>query len=48
MAKNGQKFQHYSLSLKVEAVRLHEEEKWTYRQINEHLGIRARTVRKNG
>ncbi|WP_459980010.1 hypothetical protein [Paenibacillus sp. YK5] len=25
--------------MKAEAIRLHAEEKWTYGQINEHLGI---------
>jgi transposase-like protein len=39
MAIKGQKFKHYPLSLKMEAIRLHVEEKWTYRRITEHLGI---------
>lgn len=39
MAIKGQKFKSYPEELKVEAIRLHLEEKWTYRQINEHLGI---------
>ncbi|MEK5645697.1 transposase [Paenibacillus rhizosphaerae] len=39
MAIKGQKFKTYSEELKMEAVRLHVEEKWTYRQINDHLGI---------
>jgi transposase-like protein len=39
MAKKGQKFQHYPESVKREAIRLHLEEKWTYRKITEHLGI---------
>ncbi|CAM3994222.1 MULTISPECIES: helix-turn-helix domain-containing protein [Paenibacillus] len=39
MAIKGQKFKTYSEELKMEAIRLHIEEKWTYRQINEHLGI---------
>lgn len=37
MAVIGQKFKTYSEELKVEAVRLHVEKKWTYRQINDHL-----------
>ncbi|GAA0398371.1 helix-turn-helix domain-containing protein [Paenibacillus motobuensis] len=39
MANKGQKFQHYPESVKREAIRLHLEEKWTYREITEHLGI---------
>jgi transposase-like protein len=39
MAIKGQKFKRYSETLKLEAIRLHVEEKWTYRQINEHFGI---------
>ncbi|BFH65246.1 helix-turn-helix domain-containing protein [Paenibacillus azoreducens] len=39
MAKKGLKFQHYPESVKREAIRLHLEEKWTYREITEHLGI---------
>lgn len=39
MAVKGQKFKHYPESLKVEAVRLHKEEGWSYRQITEHLEI---------
>lgn len=39
MAIKGQKFKTYSEELKAEAIRLHVEEKWTYRQINEHLEI---------
>jgi len=39
MANKGQKFQHYPESVKREAIRLHLEEKWTYRKITEHLGI---------
>ncbi|GIO33278.1 MAG TPA: transposase [Paenibacillus cookii] len=39
MAIKGQKFKTYSEEIKMEAIRLHVEEKWTYRQINEHLGI---------
>lgn len=39
MAIKGQKFKSYSDEVKKEAIRLHVEEKWTYRQITEHLGI---------
>lgn len=39
MAVKGQKFKHYPQSLKVEAIRLHIEEGWSYRKITEHLGI---------
>ncbi|MBU5344228.1 helix-turn-helix domain-containing protein [Paenibacillus lautus] len=39
MVMKGQKLKQYSKGLKLEAIRLHVEEKWTYRQINEHLGI---------
>lgn len=39
MAKKGQKFKSYSLELKKEAIRLHVEEQWTYRQITNHLQI---------
>ncbi|MBG9789091.1 MULTISPECIES: helix-turn-helix domain-containing protein [Bacillales] len=39
MAVKGQKFKSYPESLKMEAIRLHIEEKWTYKQIVEHLEI---------
>lgn len=39
MAVKGQKFKTYSEDVKKEAVRLHIEDKWTYRQITEHFGI---------
>lgn len=39
MAIKGQKFKHYPETMKVEAMRLHIEEGWTYRQITEHFGI---------
>ncbi|WP_422659057.1 transposase [Paenibacillus sp. EC2-1] len=39
MAKKGQKFKSYSDEVKKEAIRLHVEEKWTYRQITEHFEI---------
>ncbi|WP_039961173.1 helix-turn-helix domain-containing protein [Brevibacillus sp. BC25] len=42
MAIKGQKFKSYSEELKKEAIRLHIEEKWTYRQITEHLRIQDR------
>lgn len=56
MAIKGQKFKHYPESLKREAIRLHLEEKWSYRKITEHLNIQdrdrvkvwMRKYRKNG
>ncbi|OAJ75588.1 transposase [Brevibacillus sp. SKDU10] len=39
MAVKGQKFKSYPESLKMEAIRLHIEESWTYKQIVEHLEI---------
>jgi transposase len=39
MAIKGQKFNHYPESLKMEAVRLHVEEGWSYRRITEQLNI---------
>ena len=39
MAEKGQKFKTYPLELKKEAIRLHVEEKWTYRQITVHFQI---------
>ena len=39
MARKGQKFQSYTEELKMEAVRLHREEKWTYQRIAEHLKL---------
>ncbi|MBJ9992338.1 hypothetical protein [Paenibacillus sp. S28] len=39
MAIKGQKFKRYSEEVKLGAIRLHVEEKWTYRQINDQLGI---------
>jgi transposase len=56
MAKKGQKYQHYPESIKREAIRLKEMEKWTNRAITEHLGIHdlnrvkiwVRTFRKQG
>lgn len=38
-AKKGQKFNRYTHTIRVEAIRLHVEEGWTYRQIINHLGI---------
>ncbi|ETT67873.1 MULTISPECIES: hypothetical protein [Paenibacillus] len=37
MAIKGQKFKSYSDEIKKEAIRLHVEEKWTYRKITEHF-----------
>ncbi|WP_229506178.1 helix-turn-helix domain-containing protein [Paenibacillus sp. 1001270B_150601_E10] len=42
MAIKGQKFKSYTEEDKKEAIRLHIEEKWTYRQITEHLKIHDR------
>lgn len=39
MARKGQTFKNYPQELKLEAIRLHLEEGWTYRRIMEHLGI---------
>lgn len=39
MAKKGQTFKSYSKEIRLEAVRLHLEEKWTYRRITEKYGI---------
>jgi transposase len=39
MAINGQKFKHYEDSTKVEAIRLHVEEGWSYQKIADHLKI---------
>ncbi|WP_336765610.1 transposase [Paenibacillus sp. USHLN196] len=39
MAIKGQKYKTYSEKIKKEAIRLHTVEGWTYRKINEHLGI---------
>jgi transposase len=39
VAMKGQKFKTYSDETKREAIRLHVEEKWSYRKINEHFGI---------
>lgn len=39
MAIKGQTFKSYSSEMKTEAIRLHVEENWSYRQITEHLGI---------
>ncbi|MFD2699424.1 hypothetical protein ACFSVM_02980 [Paenibacillus shunpengii] len=38
MAIKGQKFKTYSEELKLEAIRLHVEEKWTYQQIKQSFG----------
>jgi transposase len=39
MAMKGQTYKSYSEEVKKEAIRLHLEEKWTYRQITEHFDI---------
>lgn len=39
MAEKERKFKTYSIEVKKEAIRLHVEEKWTYRQITEHFQI---------
>ena len=39
MAIKGQKFKTYSDEIKKEAIRLHVEERWSYRKITEHFGI---------
>ncbi|GED61544.1 transposase [Brevibacillus formosus] len=39
MVKKGQKLRSYSHEFKMEAIRLHIEEGWTYRRIMEHMGI---------
>lgn len=39
MAIKGQKYQFYPEIVRHEAVRLHLEEKWTYREITQHLSI---------
>lgn len=39
MAIKGQKFKTYSNEIKKEAIRLHVEERWTYRKITEHFKI---------
>jgi len=38
-AKKGQKYKHYPESLKLEAVRLHVDEGWSYSKITDHLEI---------
>lgn len=38
-AKKGQKFKHYPESLKLEAIRLHVDEGWSYSKITEHLEV---------
>jgi len=48
MTEKGQKFKKYSLELKKEAIRLHIEEAWTYRQITAHLQIHDADRVKNG
>lgn len=38
-AKKGQKFKHYPESLKLEAIRLHVDEGWSYSKITDHLEL---------
>ncbi|OZQ57506.1 transposase [Paenibacillus sp. VTT E-133280] len=42
MTIKGQKFKTYSDEIKKEAIRLHVEERWTYRKITEHFEIHDR------
>jgi len=46
MAIKGQRFKRYPQDMKMEAIRLHVEEGWTYRKIMEHLGIPDRHLLK--
>jgi len=39
VAVKGQKFKHYEDTTKVEAIRLHVEEGWSYQKIADHLDI---------
>jgi transposase-like protein len=39
MDEKKRKYKHYPESMKLEAIRLHTEEQWSYRQITEHFGI---------
>lgn len=39
MEKKSRKYKTYSVEVRKEAVRLHIEEKWTYRQITEYFEI---------
>ncbi|MHB0879580.1 helix-turn-helix domain-containing protein [Paenibacillus sp. SEL1] len=41
-AKKGTKFNEYTFETKVEAIRLHIEEGWTYRRLMEKFGIADR------
>ncbi|WP_432613328.1 IS3 family transposase [Cytobacillus oceanisediminis] len=41
MAKKGQTFKTYTEGFKREVVRLKEEEKWSYKQLREHFGIKS-------
>lgn len=42
-AKKGQKFKHYPESLKLEAIRLHVDEGWSYSKITDHLRVHEKT-----
>jgi transposase len=46
MAIKGQKFKKYTHEIRVEAIRLHVEEGWTYRRITEHLEIADKDLMK--
>jgi hypothetical protein len=39
LAEKGQKFKHYPLFMKMEAIRLHEELGWSYKKITGYFGI---------
>lgn len=39
MEKEKRQNKHYPESMKMEAIRLHTEEQWSYRRITEHFGI---------
>ncbi|RBP84930.1 transposase [Cytobacillus firmus] len=41
MAKKGQTFKTYTEGFKREVVRLKLEEKWSYKQLREHFGIKS-------
>lgn len=41
MAKKGQTFKTYTEGFKREVVRLKLEEKWSYKQLREHIGIKS-------
>lgn len=45
-AKKGQKFKSYTDEIRIEAIRLHLEEGWTYRRITEYFGIQDKSRMK--